>query len=403
MPGKWTVIDQMTNAYPMAPPSVSRESMETIRLRKFVDGGREALIALPALTLATGRPGEAKHTLQSFAQRISQEMVAPRHANLERPEYNSADAPLWFFEAIQQFLQYTNDYAFVRQHLYPVLKNLISWYVRGTPNGIRIDDCGLINLSKPDVALTWMDAEISGRTVTPRSGKPVEIQALWYNALRIMEDLARRFGDDLAAKRFAGRAIVAHWSFNRLFWNPKKRCMYDVVTGNNHDAAIRPNQILGISLHHAIVPDERALCVIQVVQRELLTAFGLRTLAPGDPKYQGQLEIGIIHRSSAHQGSVWPWLISPFVTAYLKVNHHSEVARRQVSKWLSPLWEYVSDDQGGWQMPAVFDGDPPHTPRGGLVHTWIVAEVRRILTDVASSREVRNPAGSSRSMAALVG
>lgn len=375
--------------------------METIRLGRFADGGREALIALPALTLATGRPGEAKHILQSFAQRISREMVAPCLANLDQTEYSSADAPLWYFEAVQQFLKYTGDYSFVRQHIYGALKNIISWYVRGTHSGIRIDGCGLINLSKPNVPLTWMNAEINGRAVTPRLGKPVEIQALWYNALRIMESLARRFGDDLAANRFAGRAIVAHWSFNRLFWNPKKRCLYDVVTANTHDAAIRPNQIFAISLQHAIVPDERARHVIEIVERELLTPFGLRTLAPGDPQYQGRGETGIDQRSSAHQGSVRPWLMGPFVTAYLKLNHYSDAACHQGSRWLSPLWEYVSDGARGRPMPEIFDGDAPHMPQGGRANTWTVAEIRRTLTEVGFPRPVGTTAAGPRTLAAM--
>jgi predicted glycogen debranching enzyme len=397
------MIDQITNTYPIVPPAVFRESMETIRLRKFADGGREALIALPALTLATGRPGEAKHILQAFAQRISQAMASPRLGDPDQAEYSSTDAPLWFFEATQQFLQYTNDYAFVRQQLYPLLKNVIGWYVRGTPSGVRLDECGLINVGKPNAALTWMNAEVGGRAGTACHGKPVEVQALWYNALLIMEGLARRFGDDRAANRFAGRAIVAHWSFNRLFWNPKKRCLYDVVTANNHNAAVRPNQIFAISLHHAIVNDELARSVIQVVERELLTKFGLRTLASGDPEYQGRFEPGTIQGTASHQGSVWPWLISPFATAYLKINRHSDAARHQVSKWLRPLWEYVSEGEGGWQMPMLFEGDPPHACRGAAAHGWIIAEIRRILAEVAFSREAVNTARNPRSMTAMAG
>lgn len=397
------MIDQMRKTYPVLPPALLRESMETIRVGKFADGGREALIALPALTLATGRPGEAKRILQSFAQRIGHEMASSCLSDLERkPEYYSADAPLWYFEAIHQFLKYTGNYAFVRQHLYVVLKNIISWYVRGAHNGVRIDGCGLINLSKPDVPLTWMNAEVAGRPVTPRYGKPVEIQALWYNALRIMEDLARRFGDDVAANRFAGRATVAHWSFNRLFWNGKDRCLYDVVTANTHDSAIRPNQIFAVSLQYAILPDDRARHVVEVVERELLTPFGLRTLAPGDPRYQGRVEADVSHRASAHQGPVWPWLLAPFVTAYVKLDQHSDVACDRASRWLSPLWKYVSESEGGRQLSEVFDGDAPHAPRGGSARVWTVAELRRVLAEVALPREARSPARGLRILAAAM-
>lgn len=376
------------NIRPAQPPALLRDSMETDRLGRFHDGGREAMIALPALTLANGQIEQAKQVLLSFARRISEEIAWSRLPDYKRKTtYRSADAPFWYFEAVRQFVKYTSDYAFVRHHLYYVLVNIVSWYVRGSHDGIKVDACGLITLSKPGISLTWMNAEVNGRAVTPRYGKPVEIQALWYNALCFLEELARRFGDDAAANRFSGRAAVAHWSFNRLFWNEKNQCLYDVVYAGVNDSTIRPNQVFAVSLQPTLLHGVRAHCVLRVVQRELLTPFGLRTLASADPQYWGQCEGNAWQRASAHhQGSVWPWLIGPFITAYIKLNQYSVSACEQASEWLNPLSKVLSERAGTQQLPEVFDGDSPHTPRGTRAHIWNDAEVRRAIAG-ALSRE----------------
>jgi predicted glycogen debranching enzyme len=265
--------------------------------------------------------------------------------------------------------------------LYPVLAEIISWHVRGTRYGIKIDASGLLTSGEPGVQLTWMDAKVGDWVVTPRYGKPVEIQALWYNALRIMEYLAQDFGDEAGHKRFAGMAAIAQWSFNRLFWNESAGCLYDVVNGGTPDASIRPNQIFAVSLHYPLLSRERARHVVELVQRELLTPFGLRTLAPSDPRYRGCYKGGPSERDAVyHQGTVWPWLLGPFITAYLKVHDYSDEARKQALEWMRPLQEYMHG-VGLGQIPEIFDGDPAHAPRGCIAQAWSIAELLRVLAE----------------------
>jgi glycogen debranching enzyme len=222
-----------------------------------------------------------------------------------------------------------------------------------------------------------MDAKVGDWVVTPRRGKPVEIQALWYNALCIMEDLARRFADDASQKRYRSMAAVASGSFNRLFWNENDGCLFDVLNGGPPDASLRPNQIFAVSLQHSMLPLERAQSVVKKVQEHLLTPYGLRSLAPSDPQYRGRYTGGPAERDGAyHQGAVWPWLLGPFITSYVKVNGGSEAARAQAAEWLEPLRNHLSDT-GVEQIPEIFDGDPPHRPCGCIAQAWSVAEVLR--------------------------
>jgi predicted glycogen debranching enzyme len=202
----------------------------------------------------------------------------------ETPEYNTVDATLWFFEAARAYLAYTGDLDFVRNELYPAFADIISWHVRGTRYGIKVDPSGLLSSGEQGVQLTWMDAKVGDWVVTPRRGKPVEIQALWYNALCIMADLANRFGDEPGQKRYRNMATVANWSFNRLFWNEKTGCLYDVTNGAPPDPSIRPNQIFAVSLTHSMLSPERARSVVEKVKEHLLTPYGLRSLAPSDPQ-----------------------------------------------------------------------------------------------------------------------
>jgi glycogen debranching enzyme len=295
----------------------------------------------------------------------------------ESPEYNTADATLWFFEAVRAYLAYTGDLAFVQQELYPVLTGIINWHVRGTRYGIKLDAAGLLNSGEPGVQLTWMDAKVGDWVVTPRRGKPVEIQALWYNAICIMEELAGRIGEDVVRKRYSSMAAVTKWSFNRLFWNEEGEYLYDVVNGGPPDASIRPNQIFAVSLPHSMLSPEREKRVVTVVQEHLLTPYGLRSLAPGDPQYRGRYTGDPASRDGAyHQGTVWPWLIGPFITAYIKVAGGSKVARGQVEKWLEPLKEHLADGGLG-HISEIFDGDAPHRPVGCIAQAWSVAEILR--------------------------
>lgn len=221
----------------------------------FGDWGRDAMIALPGLTLPTGKYDVARIILRAFAKHVDQGMLPNRFPDVgETPEYNTVDAAFWFFEAARAYLAHTRDLEFIRDELYPRFADIISWHARGTRYGIKVDPSGLLASGELGVQLTWMDAKVGGWVVTPRRGKPVEIQALWYNALCIREDLASRFGDEVSRKRYRHMAAVAQWSFNRLFWNEKLGCLYDVVNGGPSDPSIRPNQIFAVSLPHSMLP-----------------------------------------------------------------------------------------------------------------------------------------------------
>ena len=359
---------------------VSRGDQKTViaGYHWFSDWGRDTMIALPGLTLPTGKPEVARSILRTFAQHVDQGMLPNRFPDAgEAPEYNTVDATLWFFEAARAYLAYTGDLKFVRDELYPVFADIVSWHVRGTRYGIKVDSSGLLSSGEAGVQLTWMDAKVGDWVVTPRRGKPVEIQALWYNALCIMETLPRKFGDETGQKRYRNMATVASWSFNHLFWNESMGCLYDVINGAPPDPSIRPNQIFAVSLTHSMLSPEGATCVVQKVQEHLLTPYGLRSLAPTDPKYRGRYTGGPTERDGAyHQGTVWPWLLGPFISAYVKVNGGSEAARRQASEWLQPLRGHLTDGGLG-QISEIFDGDAPQLPRGCIAQAWSVAEILR--------------------------
>ena len=344
----------------------------------FGDWGRDTMIALPGLTLVTGRFDDARSILQEFASHLDHGLLPNRFAGAgEQPEYNTVDGTLWFFEAVRAYAEYSGDYEFVRRRLYGVLADIVAWHVRGTRFGIRVDDDGLLQSGAPDIQLTWMDAKFGDRVVTPRQGKPVEVQALWYNALRTMEELAARFGDSAAQIRYARMATVARSSFNRQFWNESAGCLYDVVNGELPDASIRPNQILAVSLHHSMLARGRAQAVVGVVARELLTPYGLRTLAPSDPRYAGRYAGDQNRRDSAyHQGTVWPWLMGPFLSSYVNVNGGTAKARMQAATWLEPFRRHLRE-AGLGQVSEILDGDAPHRPRGCITQAWSVAELLR--------------------------
>ncbi len=344
----------------------------------FSDWGRDTMIALPGLTLATGRFEVARSILLEFSKHVSQGMLPNRFPDEgEQPEYNTVDATLWYFEAIRSYVEYTGDYDFVRDRLYEVLTDIIAWHVRGTRYGIHVDDAGLLLSGLPGVQLTWMDAKIGDWVVTPRHGKAVEIQALWYNALKTMEEFAAHFRDLAGQKRFGNMATLARWSFNRLFWNESAGCLYDVVNGGPPDASIRPNQILAVSLRHGMLAADRAAAVVEVVCRELLTPYGPRTLSPRDPRYVSHYGGDQLARDSGyHQGTVWPWLLGPFLTAYVRVNGGSREARQQAAKWLEPFHAHVRE-AGLGQVSEILDADAPHHPRGCIAQAWSVAELLR--------------------------
>jgi len=362
---------------------VAREHCETViaGYHWFADWGRDTMIALPGLTVVNGRWDIARDILAEFATHVDQGMLPNRFPDAgEAPEYNTVDATLWFFEAVRSFMQYTGDYEFVRTSLYSVLQDIINWHVKGTRYQIHVDEDGLLYSGEPGVQLTWMDAKVGDWVVTPRHGKPVEIQALWYNALRVMEDLAGRFNEQNAKQEYGAMADKVRARFNELFWNEQAGCLYDVVNGETLDASIRPNQVVAISLTNTMVSRERAVSILGVIERELLTPRGLRTLSPLDQNYIGRYEGGPHSRDSAyHQGTVWPWLMGAYITAYFKA-FGRKAGRRFTAMWLKDFQQRLREACLG-QISEIFDGDAPHTPRGCVAQAWSAAELLRAIIE----------------------
>jgi predicted glycogen debranching enzyme len=353
----------------------------------FSDWGRDTMIALPGLALVTKRYHDARSILLAFASSADRGMLPNRFPDAgEAPEYNTVDATLWFFEAVRALAAHTGDYEFVRTQLYRVMTGIIAWHERGTRYGIHADRDGLLAAGEAGVQLTWMDAKVGDWVVTPRRGKPVEVQALWYNALRVMQNLGQKFGEPSHSEHYRELADRAFASFTPLFWNEAAGCLYDVVDGERRDAAIRPNQIFAVSLFHKILPREKAKNVLEVVQRDLLTPYGLRSLAPSDPHYRGRYQGDPLSRDGAyHQGTVWPWLLGPFLTAYREVNDRSPESRTQAALWIAELRRYI-DDEGLGQLPEVFDGDAPQRAGGCIAQAWSVGELlRSYWEDVAAA------------------
>jgi predicted glycogen debranching enzyme len=345
----------------------------------FTDWGRDTMISLPGLAYTTEKFSTARDILRAFAENLSQGMIPNRFPDEgDQPEYNTVDATLWFVHAIGDYLKRTNDLAFVRDALYNHLIDIVDWHERGTRYGIKVTEDGLLRSGAEGVQLTWMDAKVGDWVVTPRTGKAVEIQALWYNALRHLERIATRLGDQSTADYSRKLAERASDSFNRKFWNDAAGCLFDVIHDDDTtDAAIRPNQIFAISLPYSMLPPDHARSVVHVVERELLTPYGLRSLAPTDPAYRGRYEGNSLSRDGAyHQGTVWAWLIGPFITAYLKVQGRTPASLQQARYWLHAFRAHLYD-AGLGQISEIFDGDPPHTPRGCIAQAWSVAELLR--------------------------
>lgn len=349
----------------------------------FGDWGRDTMIALPGLTLVTGRYEIARDILLAFAKHVDRGMLPNIFPDAdETPEYNTVDATLWYFEAIRQYGEYSGDIETVKDKLYPVLTDIIDWHLRGTRYSIKVDSKdGLLHAGEAGVQLTWMDAKIGDWVVTPRSGKPVEIQALWYNALCTMEHFARAFDDMDRAMRYSQMAEQARSSFNQKFWNEKENCLYDVIDGDVQDGSLRPNQAIATSLKYSMLSPERARAVLAKIEAELLTPYGLRTLSPHDSRYVGEYHGDPKMRDSAyHQGTVWPWLLGPFISGYVKAFGRTAETLQKVRGWLEALQGHLSD-AGLGSISEIFCADPPHTPCGCVAQAWSVAEVLRVLVE----------------------
>jgi predicted glycogen debranching enzyme len=362
----------------------------------FGDWGRDTMIALPGLALATGRPEVAARILRTFARFVDRGMLPNRFPDGgEAPEYNTVDASLWYFEAVRACHAATGDDRLVRD-LFPVLEEMVRWHVDGTRHGIRVDPAdGLLAAGEPGVQLTWMDAKVGDWVVTPRHGKPVEINALWYNALVTLAGFAERLG--APATRWAAMAARVRASFDR-FWNPERGCCFDVLDGpgGGPDPALRPNQLLAVSLPASALSPARQRAVVEACARHLLTSYGLRSLGPDDPAYRGRYAGDALARDGAyHQGTVWAWLLGPFALAHHRVHGDREAARA----FLAPLAHHLAD-YGVGSIAEVFDGDPPFAPGGCVAQAWSVAETLRAwraLADPAPGwREPRRPARVSK-------
>jgi predicted glycogen debranching enzyme len=344
----------------------------------FSDWGRDTMIALPGLTLSTGRPDIARDILLEFSKHISQGMLPNRFPDHgAEAEYNTVDATLWYFEAIRAYIENTGDRAFVKTQLFDQLTDIIDWHLRGTRYGIRVDTDGLLCAGEAGVQLTWMDAKSGDLVITPRQGKAVEIQALWYNALRVMADLSLHFGKKQEHRRYDAMAELCEQSFNAAFWNVGEKCLFDVVDKEKRDGSVRPNQIFAASLTFSMLTDERARAVVDKVGAELLTPVGLRSLSPLSPDYCPVYVGSPFNRDSAyHQGTVWAWPIGAFVDAYRRVYPENQ---ERISEMLGGLKQHLSE-AGVGQISEIFDGNAPHLPRGCFAQAWSVAELLRVQT-----------------------
>jgi predicted glycogen debranching enzyme len=354
----------------------------------FGDWGRDTMIALPGLTLATGRPEVARTILKTFARFVDQGMLPNCFPDTGRvPAYNTVDATLWYFRALDAYVRYTGDWGLIRE-LYPVLTDIVAWHRRGTRYGIQVDEAdGLLRAGVPGVQLTWMDAKAGDWVVTPRIGKPVEINGLWIEALHALADFAAHLGyedDTVNYRRQTERAAV---SFNDRFWYAKGGWLYDVVDGPaGDDPALRPNQVLALALPHCPVPPEQARLALNAVAHRLLTSYGLRSLDPAHPDYVEVYGGDRVTRDGAyHQGTVWAWLSGPFVTAWHRVTGDAATALG----FLEPFAHHLTD-AGVGSISEILDGDPPHVPAGCPAQAWSVAEVLRAWRDVRATHSPNN-------------
>lgn len=352
----------------------------------FGDWGRDTMISLPGLLLAMGQSERAKDILLQFTGFIDGGMLPNRFPDHgEVPLYNTVDATLWFFEAIRQYHHYLEDDQWrdqalltIRESFYEPLQSIVAAHVSGTRYGIHVDADGFLWAGDAHTNLTWMDAKVGEIAITPRNGRAVEIQALWYNALRILQNFGMLFGDSATADFCADWADKLKRNFDRVFWNDEVGYLNDVVSESEIDSSLRPNQMFTVSLHHNLLSGDRARKVLTVIENELLTPYGLRTLSSKDEHYRGQYLGDIWSRDGAyHQGTVWPWLIGPFFNAKLKTAESNSAVLSELESWLTGFTPHLSE-AGIGQVSEIFDGDFPHNPRGCIAQAWSVSEILRL-------------------------
>jgi predicted glycogen debranching enzyme len=346
----------------------------------FTDWGRDTMISLPGLCLSTGRFEDAKKIISAFAKSVSKGMLPNRFQdNGEEPEYNNVDGTLWYFIAVYKYLQATKDKKFVLNEILPVLKDIIDWHYKGTRYNIHVTDDDLLYAGEEGQQLTWMDARIGTWVVTPRMGMPVEIQALWYNALCIYSELLQLNKEKETAENFTKKAEQAKASFNQLFWNPRGNYLYDDIDENGiPNDEIRPNQLFAISLPFTLINDaKKAKAILKVVEENLYTPVGLKSLPKSDVHYVPVYGGDQLHRdSSYHEGTVWSWLLGAYVDAVMKVEKKPAKAKK-----ITNAFKYHLNEGCIGQVSEIFDADEPHHPRGCVAQAWGVAEVLRVMKE----------------------
>jgi predicted glycogen debranching enzyme len=336
------------------------------------------MISLPGLCLSTGRFEDAKKIIAAFAASVSMGMLPNRFQdNGEAPEYNNVDGTLWYFIAIYKYLQATGDKQFVLEEILPVLKDIIEWHQKGTRYHIHDEADGLLYSGEEGVQLTWMDAKVGDWVVTPRRGKAVEIQALWYNAMRIYENLLTLHHEEIQAAVIAEKAELVKMSFQKQFWNADDNCLYDVIDGDYKDNSLRPNQLFAISLPYPLLDGKKAKAVLKIVGEQLYAPVGLRSLPAGDPRYIGIYGGDAMHRdSSYHQGTVWSWLLGAYVDSIMMVKGKGQ---KGIAKRVIDNFKYHLNEGCIGSVSEIFDADAPHHPRGCIAQAWGVAEVLRVM------------------------
>jgi predicted glycogen debranching enzyme len=344
----------------------------------FGDWGRDTMISLPGLTLTTRRFEEARGILRTFARYVDRGMLPNRFPDSdEAPEYNTVDATLWWFHALDQYHRACDDDELLREQ-FPLLAEVVDWHIRGTRHGIRVDpQDGLLLAGEPGVQLTWMDARIGDWVVTPRYGKPVEVNALWFNALSVMARFADHLSQDGAEYRYlAARAKNGM----QQFWSDRHGYLYDAIGPDGvGDPSLRPNQLFAFSLPHRALNREQGERVLAVVREHLLTPYGPRSLAPGSPGYDGRYAGDSYHRDSVyHQGAVWPWLLGAYADALVNVRGLTAETRTELQGRIRPLLHHLGHEGCLGSISEIFDGDPPHAPNGAAAQAWSVAELLRI-------------------------
>ncbi len=398
-PGEWSPIVASVETAGYAAP-VQRSDPFTVRRADasptiiagypwFTDWGRDTMISLPGLLIAPGILEEAREIILGFIARMRQGVIPNRFPDGGvKPEYNTADATLWMIQAMRAVVNASTDRTLPLNMFYPAAKEVIQWHRRGTVFDIGVDPSDhLLHAGGPGTQLTWMDAKVGDWVVTPRHGKPVEINALWYAALETTAEWAEELGDHAAADDYGADAYRVRRSFRAKFWNASRQCLYDVVREDASVDKIRPNQIFAVSLREELLERAQQQCVVRVVERELLTPAGLRTLEPSDPEYHGVYTGDQMSRDGAyHRGTVWPWLLGPFIDAYLTAFGRDANTIAYCRGLIDRLEAHARINGCSDSIAEIYDGDAPHLARGCPAQAWSVAEIARAKVSLTEVR-----------------